>query len=151
MTFDQRRDKEVRAHGQRTVWSPSLSYLCTVPLSVYFDFFGGTKNTFMSFSKFKMAVTYKKNPKYPPKWLIIWPKYSYDIIHHQFTFALAMRSGSCISTPLLKYHRDAQNSNKIFCNPAHRNLKAYHWLLVKVSREAETQMGLSIAARGNTI
>ena len=44
--------------------------------------FLGTKNTFSSFSKFKMAVTYKKiqngrqNDEY-------WPNYSYDIIHHQ--------------------------------------------------------------------
>ena len=50
-------------------------------LSVYFDVFGHKEHISIVF-KIQNGRQVQENPKWPPKWRIIWPKYSYDMIHH---------------------------------------------------------------------
>ena len=51
-------------------------------LSVFFDVFGYKEYISIVF-KIQNGRQVQENPKWPPKWCIIWPKYRNEIICHQ--------------------------------------------------------------------
>ena len=77
---------KVQNGGQNdTFWPNENTTLYTISYcdwSVYFDVFGYKEYIFVIF-KIKNGRHIQENPKWPPKWRILWPKYSYDTIHHQ--------------------------------------------------------------------
>ena len=77
---------EIQNGGQNdTFWPNENMTLYTnsyYDLCVYFEVFGDKEYIFVVF-KNQNGRQVQENPKWLPKWHIIWSKYSYDIIHHQ--------------------------------------------------------------------
>ena len=83
--------RKFKMTAKMTLFDQMRMWHCILPvivIEVSIFTFLGTKNTFF---KIQNGRHIQENPKWPPKWHIIWPKYSYDIIHHQLFELKCMR------------------------------------------------------------